>query len=69
MGDNRGTYSVTARKPGGKGPLGRHKRRWEGNIKIDLRKVESTGLGWIYLAQGREKLRAFVIALMNLRFP
>jgi hypothetical protein len=55
MGENRGTYRVMVRKSGGKGPLGRHKRRWEDNIKMDLRKVEWTGLVWIYLAQDMDK--------------
>jgi hypothetical protein len=57
------------RKPGGKGPLGRHKRRWEGNIKMDLRNVEWTGLVWIYLARDRDKYWAFAIAVMNLKVP
>jgi hypothetical protein len=43
------------RKPGRKGPLGIHKCRWEDNIKMDLRRVEWTGLVWIYLAQDRDK--------------
>jgi len=55
MGENRGTYRVMVRKPGGKGPLGRHKRRWEDNIKMNIRKVEWTGLVWIYTAQDRDK--------------
>jgi hypothetical protein len=55
MGENGGAYRVIVRKCGGKGPLGRHKLRWEGNIKMDLRKVEWTGLVWIYLAEDRDK--------------
>jgi len=55
MGENNGAYRVTVRKSGGKGPLGKHKRRWEGNIKMDHRKVEWTGLFWIHLTQDRDK--------------
>jgi hypothetical protein len=54
-------------KPEGKRPLGRPKRRWEDNIKIDLQEVGYGGMDWIYLAQDRDRLRAVVNAVMNLR--
>ena len=55
-------------KPEGKKPLGRPKRRWEDNIKMDLREVGGGG-DWMELAQDRDRWRAFVNRLMNLRVP
>ena len=57
------------RKPGGKRPLGRPKRRWEDNIKMDLQEVGCGGMDWIGLAQDRDRLWALVNAAMNLRVP
>jgi hypothetical protein len=54
-------------KPDGKRPLVRPKRRWEDGIKMDLREVGWGGLEWIHLAQGRDRWRAVVNAVMNLR--
>ena len=56
-------------KPEGKIPLGRPKRRWKDNIKMDLQKVGCGGMEWIELAQDREKWQALVIAVMNLGVP
>jgi len=56
-------------KPEGKWPLGRPRRRWEENIKMDLQEVECDGMDWIDLAQDRDSWRAFVNAVMNLRVP
>jgi hypothetical protein len=59
-------------KPERKKPLGRSRRRWEDNIKMDLQEVEWGGGGfmdWIDLAQGRDRGRAVVSAVMNLRVP
>ena len=53
----------------GKRPFGRHRRRWEDNIKMDLLKVGCEGMGWIDLAQDRDRWRALVNAVMNLRVP
>ena len=53
--------------PDGNSPLGRPRRRWEGNIKMDLQEVGSGGMDWIDLAQARDRWRALVIAVMNLR--
>ena len=55
------------RKPEGKRPLGRLRRRWEDSIKMDLLEVGFWGMDWIELAQGRDRWRAFVNAVMNLR--
>ena len=49
--------------------LGRPRRRWEDNIKMDLREVERGGLDWVKLAQDRDRWRALVNAVMNLRVP
>jgi len=69
MGARRGVYSVLVGKPEGKRPLGRPRRRWEGNIKIDLREVGCGDMGWIYLFQDRDRWRALVKAVMNIRVP
>jgi hypothetical protein len=67
MGEKRGVYRVFVGKPEGKRPLGRPRRRWEDNIKVDLQEVVSRGLDWIKLAQDRDRWRALVNAVMNLR--
>ena len=56
-------------KPEGKRPLGRPRRRWEDNIKMDLQEVAYEGLEWIELTQDRERWRALVNAVMNFRVP
>ncbi|KAJ4434652.1 hypothetical protein ANN_23217 [Periplaneta americana] len=69
MGDSRNAYSVLVGRPEGKRPLGRPRRRWEDNIKMDLREVGYDGRDWINLAQDRDQWRAYVRAAMNLRVP
>jgi len=56
-------------KPEGKGPLGRPRRRWEDNIKMDLQEVGCGIMDWFELAQVRDSWWALVIAVMNLRVP
>ena len=56
-------------KPEGKIPLGRPRRRWEDNIKMDLQEVGCKGMDWIDLAQDRDRRLALVNVVMNLRVP
>jgi hypothetical protein len=65
MGEGRGIYRVG--RPKGKRPLGRPSRRWEDNIKMDLREIGIDGANWIQLAQDRVQWQAFVNTVMNLR--
>jgi hypothetical protein len=69
MGERRGKHRVSLGRPEGKRPLGRPKRRWEDNVKIDLQKVGKGGMGWIDLTQDRARWRALVNAVMKLRVP
>ncbi|KAJ4431735.1 hypothetical protein ANN_20337, partial [Periplaneta americana] len=67
MGESRNAYRVLVGRPEGKRPLERPRRRWEGNIKMDLREVGYDDRDWINLAQDRDRWRAYVRAAMNLR--
>ncbi|KAJ4440018.1 hypothetical protein ANN_08149 [Periplaneta americana] len=69
MGESRNAYRVLVGRPEGKRPLGRSRRRWEDNIKMDLREVGYDDRDWINLAQDRDRWRAYVRAAMNLRKP
>jgi hypothetical protein len=69
MGEGRGIYRVLVGRPEGKRPLGRPRRRWEDNIKMDLREIGIYGANWIQLAQDRVQWRAFVNTVRNLRVP
>jgi len=69
MGEERGVYRVLLGKPEGRRPLGRPRRRWVGNIKIDLQEVECGYMDWIGLAQDTDRWRMLVSAVMNLRVP
>jgi hypothetical protein len=69
MRERRGVYRVLVGKPEGKRTLGRPRRRWEDNIKLDLREVGRGGMDWIDLAQDRDRWRARVNAVMKLRGP
>ena len=65
----RSVYRVLVGKPEGKRPLGRPRRRWEDNIKMDLQEVGCEGMDWIELAQDTDRWRALVNAVTNLRVP
>jgi len=69
MGERRGVYGVLVGKPEGKRPLGRPRRIWEDNIKMDLQEVGCGGVDWTDLAQDRDRCRAVVIAIMNRWVP
>jgi hypothetical protein len=69
MGEGRGAYSILVRRPKGRRPLERPRRRWEDNIKMDLQEVGWGGVDWIDMAKDRDRWRALVSAVMNLWVP
>jgi hypothetical protein len=62
-------YRILVGKPEGKRPLGRPRRRWVDNMKMDLREIRWDGIDWIDVAQDRDQRRALVNTAMNLRVP
>ena len=69
MGEGRGVHRVLVGKPEGKRPLGRPRRRWEDNIKMDLQEVRGGCGDWIELAEDMDRWRALVSTVRNLRIP
>jgi hypothetical protein len=69
MGEGRGVYRVLVGRLEGKRPLGKPRRRWEDNIKLDLRKIGIDGANWIQLAQDRVQWWAFLNTVVNLWVP
>jgi len=69
MGEERGVYRVLVGKPEGRRPLGRPRRRWVDDIRMDLQVVGCGYMNWIGLDQDRDSWRTLVSALMNLRVP
>jgi hypothetical protein len=67
MREGRGVYRVLVEKPEGNRTLGRPRRRWEDNIKADLQEVRCGGMDRIELAKDKDKCRALVDAVMNIR--
>jgi len=67
--DGGGVYRVLVGKQEGKRPLGRPRRRWVDNIRMDLQEMECGYMDWIGLAQDRDRWRTLVSAVMNLRVP
>jgi len=68
-GEMRGIYRILVTKPEGKRPLGRPRGSWEDNIKMDLQEVGGGCGDWVKLAQDRDRCRALVSTVMNLRVP
>ena len=69
MGEGSDVHGVLVGKTEGKRPLGRPRRRWEDNIKMDLQEVEGGCGDWMELAQGRDRWQALVSTVMNFRVP
>ena len=69
MREESGSYRVLLGKPEGRRPLGRPRRRWVDNIRVDLQEVGWGCMDWIGLAQDRDRWRTLVSAMMNLRVP
>ena len=69
IGERKDVYRDLVGKPEGKRPLGRPRRRWKDNIKMDLYEVGCGGMNWIDLAKDRDTWQALVKAVMNLRVP
>jgi hypothetical protein len=67
--EKRNAYRILMRKPEGKRPLGRPRRRWADNIKIELRETGRDDMDWIDVAQDRNQWRALVNTVMNLQVP
>ena len=67
VGEERGVYRVLLEKPQGRRPLGRPRRRWVDNIRMDLQEVGCGFMNWIGLGQDRDRWRTLVSAVMNLR--
>jgi hypothetical protein len=69
MGEKRNAYRILVGKPERKIPLGRPRRRWANNIKIDLREIGWDGMNWMDMAQDRDRWMALVNTVMNLGVP
>jgi hypothetical protein len=69
MGETRSAYMILVGKPEGKRPVGRPRRRWVDNIKMDLREIGWDGMDWIELAGDRDHWRALMNTAKNLRVP
>jgi hypothetical protein len=69
MGEVRGAYNILVGRPEGRRPLGRTRRRWEDHVKVDLWEIVFGDADWIHWAQDRDRWRALVNTVMNLRVP
>jgi hypothetical protein len=69
IGEVRGAYNILVGRPEGRRPLGKPRCRWEDNIKMDLREIGFGDVDWINWDQDRDRWRALVNTVMNLRVP
>ena len=69
MEESRSAFKILTGKPSGNRPLGRHRRRWEDNIRTDQKEIGINAGNWVHLAQDRDYWRALVNATLNLRVP
>jgi hypothetical protein len=69
MGEKRNAYRLLVGKPEGRRPLGKRRRRWLDNIRMDLVELRLGDVDWIGLAQDRDRWRALVNSVLNLRVP
>jgi hypothetical protein len=69
MGEVVGAYNILVGRPEGRRSLGRPRRRWKDNIKMDLREMRFGDVDWVHLAQDRDRWQALVNTVMNLRVP
>jgi hypothetical protein len=69
MGEVRGAYNILVGRPEGRRPLEKPRRRWEDNVKMDPREIRFMDVDWIHLARDRDRWRALVNTVMNLRVP
>jgi hypothetical protein len=69
MGEVRGAYNILVGRPEGRTPLGKPRRRWEDNTKMDLREIGFRDVDWIHWAQDKVRWQALVNTVMNLRVP
>jgi hypothetical protein len=66
MGEKRNAYGILVGKPEGQRPLGRPRRRWVDNIKVNFREIEWDGVDWIDMAKDRDQWRPLVNTVLNL---
>jgi len=69
IGEMRNERNILVRKPEGKRPLGKRRRRWEDNIRMDLREIGRQGVEWMHVVQDRHQWRALLNTAMNFRIP
>jgi hypothetical protein len=69
MGEKSNAYRILVGRPEGKRPLGKPRRKWVGNIKVDLREIGWGGMDWIDLTEDRDQWRALVNTVMNIWVP